>query len=207
MLEKFKEDLIQYDPSWVASKWILDNSPEIFRTDFHAYIEWKESLATKLGVDSRAISFTGSACVGFSLNPTKRYQLFNDKSDVDIAIISQYHFDISWHCLRNLGNKRYKFTPAQQASVKDHVNRLIYWGTIATDKILSILPFANLWVKALDDMSKERPTDGKDINVRIYKDFESLRAYTVNNLKSLKDDLVEEKLKVKPNAIVLENNT
>lgn len=206
MLDRFKTELLKEEISWVASKWILDRPPEIFCDDVHEYIYWKELLSAKIGVDSRAISFTGSSCTGFSLNPSKDFRYFNDSSDIDVAIISQYYFDISWHFLRNLGSERHSFTPTQKFSIKEHVNRLIYWGTIATDKIISILPFGSVWVRALDEMAKVTPTEGREINVRIYKDFESLRAYHINNLKNLKDDLTETELGVTADAIILENN-
>ena len=97
--------------------------------------------ASKIGVDSKAIVLTGSASVGFSLNPDNNLRAFTDTSDIDVAIISQHYFDISWHFLRNVGTKRYGYNRKQKDAIDDHRNRLIYWGTIATDRILQILPF------------------------------------------------------------------
>lgn len=182
----FFEDLIDKDESLVVSKWILHNTPYIFDNDIIQYIEWKELLSKKIQVDSRAICLTGSSCLGFSLNPSKHYREFNNESDIDIAIISNHYFDLSWHYLRNMGTTRYSLSLEQQESVKDHVNRLIYWGTIATDKILTILPFGDAWFKYLREMAAEDITTGRDINVRIYKDYESLRAYNIENIKKLK---------------------
>lgn len=75
----------------------------------------------------------------------------------------------------------------EQNSIEDHRKRLIYWGTIATDKILQILPFAQTWITALDEMKKIDPTKDREINLRIYRDFESLRAYQKTSLNKLKD--------------------
>ena len=36
----------------------------------------------------------------------KNFKKFNDKSDIDVGIISNYYFDIAWHELRN--QKYYK---------------------------------------------------------------------------------------------------
>ncbi|MEL7124434.1 MAG: hypothetical protein AAFO07_33670, partial [Bacteroidota bacterium] len=74
--------------------------------------------------------------------------------------------------------------------LKDHRERLIYWGTIATDRIVQILPFGENWLKAMEDMRKIDPTIDREINFRIYKDFESLREYQSNCISKLKDKLI-----------------
>jgi hypothetical protein len=184
--ELFLSELVDKDLSFVVSKWLIERVPFIFNGNLEEYILWKEKLSALIGVDSRAISLIGSACLGFSINPNKNYENFNSESDIDIAIISHFHFDHAWHRLRNLGSDLYKLSPIQRNSVNDHVNRLIYWGTIASDQILQILPFGKDWTLALFEMAKIQPTEGKVINVRIYNDFESLRAYHVNNLNHLR---------------------
>lgn len=141
MHETFLTELQESPLSLLASKWILARVPHIFESDDLSYIVWKETLSEHIGVDSSSITFTGSASIGFSLNPSKGFRSFDDDSDVDIAIISQHYFDLSWHYLRSLGVERYQFTPTQQRSIEDHARRLIYWGTIATDRIIEILPF------------------------------------------------------------------
>ncbi len=83
--------------------------------------------------------------------------------------------------------------PAKQ-SVRDHVHKYIYWGTIATDKLLPYLPFGKKWLEALDQMSRIAPTVGRDIKIRVYKDFDSLRSYQVNNLKNLRAQELEKGL-------------
>lgn len=199
-------DLESEKPSFVAMKWIIERTPHIFKCDRQAYIKWKEELSSRIKIDGKSITFTGSSCTGFSLNPNKNYKLFDDDSDIDIAIISNHYFDVSWHQLRNFGTERYGFTREQKASITDHVNRLIYWGTIATDKILEILPFGAAWIKELQLMAGYAPTSGRDINIRIYKDFESLKAYHVNNLVNLKKKLLQPTAGDSLNETVLEHH-
>lgn len=139
--DKFQKELLEAPVSFLVSKWIIDRVPHVFNDDREEYISWKEELAKKLQIDGKAIIFTGSSGCGFSLNPSKNYKDFDIESDIDIALISQIHFDIAWHYLRNLGSSRMGLTSKQKNSIRDHVTRLIYWGTIGTDKILEILPF------------------------------------------------------------------
>lgn len=190
MIDDFQTEITNTDISFVTSKWIIEKVPFIFSNNLENYIKWKEILAGKIGVDSKAIVLTGSASVGFSLNPNNYLRAFNAQSDIDVAIISEHYFDVSWHFLRNVGTKRHAYTRKINDSIDDHRNRLIYWGTIATDKIIQILPFGEKWITALNEMAALEPTKDRTINIRIYKDFEALRAYHLNNLKAIKDILI-----------------
>lgn len=190
MTPDFLTEIINSDLSFMTSKWILEKIPYIFSGNLELYIKWKETLASKLEVDSKAIALTGSSAVGFSLNPENNLREFNDQSDIDVAVISQYFFDVSWHYLRNLGTKIYSLKPKEYNAIEDHRKRLIYWGTIATDKIIQILPFGEKWITSLNQMANIDPTKDRNINLRIYKDYEALRAYQLNNLKQIKDNLI-----------------
>jgi hypothetical protein len=204
--EQFFDDLLTKPLSFVVSKWIIDCSPHIFLNQPVECIMWKEKLSSLIGIDSRSIVITGSAGVGFSLNPSKNFRKYNANSDIDVAVISNHYFDISWHALRNLGTKRHGLPEELKASVQDHVKRLIYWGTIATDKILSILPFGKEWDEALTKMKSEPATQDREINIRIYKDFESLRAYNINNLNNLKNIVLEQRIGGAPSEKLLEHH-
>lgn len=200
----FQKELLEDPISFLVSKWVLDRIPYIFNDDRNKYIFWKELLANKLKIDGKAIIFTGSSGCGFSLNPSKNYKDFDMESDIDIALISQLHFDIAWHYLRNIGASRMGMTNRQKASIQDHVTRLIYWGTIGTDKILELLPFGKSWVIALEEMKKIAPLEGRTINIRIYKDFEALRAYQTNGFKVLRTKLLS--INEGENELILEHN-
>ncbi|CAN5798779.1 hypothetical protein BH11BAC3_BH11BAC3_12080 [soil metagenome] len=190
MKDELIGDIIGEPISYTTSKWIIERVPFLFNNDFDSYINWKQKLSDLIGVDSKAIVFTGSSSVGFSLNPDNNLRPFSPESDVDVAIVSNYYFDISWFFLRNIGTRKYSFTQREKNAIEDHRKRLIYWGTIATDKIIQILPFGKEWIKSIEEMAKEKPTEGRQINFRIYKDFEALKAYHNNNLKLIKDKLI-----------------
>lgn len=183
---QFLDDLTSNPSDLVASIWIINRTPKIFNEDIKKYAQWRHSLAKNLGVDASAVLITGSAAFGVSLNPYKNYRFFDNSSDIDVAVISDYHFTEAWRTLRNIGPKRHTLPPRLKQSIKDHVERYIYWGTIATDKLLPIFSFGSQWKTALDEAAKTDPTQGRTINIRIYRDLDSLRAYHVNNLEHLK---------------------
>lgn len=186
--QQFLSDLVSHPTDLLASVWILDRIPHIFNGDIRAYAVWRHMLAKGLGVDASALLITGSASFGVSLNPNKNFRFFNEKSDIDVAVISDYHFTEGWRALRNIGPRLHSFPPAVKQSVQDHVQRYIYWGTIATDKLLHLFPYNKPWQTALENISKVHPTIGRDVKVRVYRDLDSLRAYQVNNLTQLKND-------------------
>jgi len=191
MKEQLIEDIINEHSSFITSKWVVERIPHLFENNLENYIDWKEKLSLLIGVDSKSIVFTGSSAAGISLNPEKNFKLFDEESDIDVAVVSAYHFDIAWHFLRNIGTKRHRLQPKEKFAIEDHRTRLIYWGTIATDKIIQILPFANEWMNAINEMQKIPPTLDKEINFRIYKDFEALRAYQNASINKLKDNLLK----------------
>jgi hypothetical protein len=157
--QRFLADLKERPVSLVFSKWLIDRTPHICYGNRHICLLWKEKLAERLGIDSNAMCIIGSAGLGFSLSPYKNFKKFDHTSDIDVAIISHYYFEISWHALRNIGSRLYTLDPKQRIAIQEHVNRLIYWGTIATDKILIVLPFGRKWIKTLSDMARVAPTD------------------------------------------------
>ncbi len=191
MKETLLDDILNEPVTYTTSKWVIERIPFIFNNDLDSYIDWKERLSTLIGVDSKAIVFTGSSSVGFSLNPENNFKSFDETSDVDVAIISAHYFDAAWHYLRNIGTQYYKLKYKERLAIDDHRQRLIYYGTIATDKIVHILPFGISWVNAMNEMIKIDPTKDREINFRIYKDFEALKSYQISGFTKARDILLK----------------
>lgn len=192
MKDSLISDILGKPASYTTSKWIIERVPYIFRDDLESYIIWKEKLSSLIGVDSKAIVFTGSSSVGFSLSPKKNFKAFQENSDIDVAIISNHYFDIAWYFLRNIGPQYHRFKPVIQNAINEHRERFIYHGTIATDRIVHILPFGEDWVNAMAEMIKLDPTKDREINFRIYKDFEALKAYQTLAVNIAKDKLINQ---------------
>lgn len=192
MKETIIKSIKEKSPNEFLSEYIYDRIPFIFDEDRSSFISWKQQLSKIIHIDPYSILFVGSSALGFSLNPYKNLRPFDQKSDVDLAIISQYHFTMSWYYLRNNSHLRARLDQATITAWDEHVTRLIYWGTIATDKLLGILPFGEEWIQATNEMSRIQPTYNRQINLRIYSDYESLRAYQIMSITKLRETILAE---------------
>jgi hypothetical protein len=185
--EALIESLRSKTPAAFVESHLFDCIPAVFAGDRDVFVAWKRDLAAKIEVDPACITVVGSASVGASLNPSKNFKLFDDESDIDVAVVSPHHFSIAWRYLRMNGARRLRVDSRTRIAWDEHVKRYIYWGTIATDRLLGVLPFGLEWLKATSEMGQVLPTQGRSVNLRIYADFDSLRAYHERGIRSLRD--------------------
>jgi hypothetical protein len=61
------------------------------------YYGLKAAVAEQFQIHPNEIIVVGSAKLGFSIAPTKRYRAFGETSDIDVAIVSPQLFDHVWH--------------------------------------------------------------------------------------------------------------
>jgi hypothetical protein len=166
---------------------LFGGTPGIFAGDHSAWIEWRWTLAAGLGVDDHSILMVGSAAFGISLHPDKDFRAFSDKSDVDLAVLSQRHFDVAWFEMREMRDKKWLSMPT---SVKNELRRFapnyVFAGAIAMDRLIGRLSFGKQWMIALNDMAGQDPTLGRRIKVRLYRDAEALRAYQLRGFRDAK---------------------
>jgi hypothetical protein len=191
--ETLRVALLSYSADMFTSHMLLDRTPWLWenRTD---YVNWKSSLAGGLSVDPYALMVVGSACTGVSLNPKKRlFAEFRAESDVDVAVVSYYHFEVAWKTLREMGQSTKTIPTSEERRLrKQHRDHLVFDGTIATDWVLPYLPFGREWMHALQNSESELPGPRHKVKARIYRDLDALRAYHVRNVTRLKKELAAE---------------
>jgi hypothetical protein len=190
-----RDSLIEALKSASVSKFIeeylFDRVPHVFAENRPLFIDWKRVLSEAIEVDAACITVVGSAAIGYSMNPNKNFKAFDEYSDVDVAIVSHYHFTVAWRYLRSNSIKRMHVDPRTRIAWDEHVHKYIYWGTIATDKLLGVLPFGKQWIESKTHMTSIDPTKGREVNFRIYSDFESLRSYQKDSVTNVRDSLFE----------------
>lgn len=186
----FRKAVLEYSPEQFVSEYILEPVPFAFNRNLGDWINWKGKLAALIEVDPHSLVLTGSGATGYSLSPYKALRSFDSSSDLDVAVISSHHFEVAWRFLRRRRSRELQLDKKLRNAIDEHRTRFVYWGTIATDRLLPMLPFAKEWTHALETMSKDPRTSGREVKARIYKDFEALRAYQVQGVRSLQDQLL-----------------
>jgi hypothetical protein len=181
--------LLNMDAKSFVSHHIFEPVPFGFDGNLTMWIDWKRTLADLIDVDPQDIVMTGSAAVGYSLNPHKSFKPFDAESDYDCGIISGYYFELAWRYLRQLQVSWLTLPRGSKNAISDHRKTYVFGGTIAADKILELLPFGRSWQTALDAMADVDPTKNRDVKLRIYKDYDSLRYYQARNIDSLREQV------------------
>jgi len=183
------ENLQRVSASAFLEDHLFDCVPHVFADDRASYVIWKRTLGTALEVDPACLTLVGSAALGYSLNPVKNLRQFDSSSDVDVAVVSHYHFTVAWRYLRTNSTRRVNVDTRTRTAWDEHKNRYIYWGTIATERLLGILPFGLQWLRATTQMGQIDPTKGRDVNLRIYSDYEALRSYQILSVRNVRNAL------------------
>ncbi len=182
--------LLVSEPEDFVSHYLFEPIPHAFEGDLNLWVSWKKTLAKHLGVDPYEMVLTGSGAVGFSLNPRKGYKPFDHTSDVDVGVISMHHFEIAWRYLRQSRPSWLSLPSVTRRALMSHRKNYVFEGAIATDMILSLLPFGIQWQVGLDAMSTLAPTNGREVKLRIYRDFEALRVYQASGVAKLRNELL-----------------
>lgn len=175
-------DIQTLKPAVFVDKWFGHSIPHVFGTDMEAYLAFKREFGNHIGVSTYDLMIIGSAATGVSLKPSNKFSKFTADSDVDLAVVSSHYFDVGWRWMRALGAARYSLPPEAQSWIREHETRLVYWGAIATDQILHHMPFGPIWIPCLADLSGRSPIDGRDLTVRIYRDFGSLQGTLIHTV-------------------------
>ena len=182
--EELREEYARLGPQAFVANHIIDRVPFVFAGQQERYNHWRAKLAAGLNVDLGAIVLVGSGAVGCSLNPTKAFTPFGEQSDLDVGVVSTLHFDIAWRQLRNL--KRSDTQSYREWSAVAQHTKLVYWGCIATNWILHLMPFGAQWQNAALEVGPTAPeSQSREINFRVYRDIASLRDYHERNVRKL----------------------
>jgi hypothetical protein len=125
---------------------------------------------------------------GVSLSPTKRLRPFGPHSDIDIVVVSLDHFEAAWSWMRE-ARLNLRLTTIQRELIRDHMERLVFFETIACDRNLQEFPFGRHWFATFEAARKDALIDGRLIKARIYRNREALIAYLKLGLRLLRVNL------------------
>lgn len=94
MIDEFKQDLAKLSSVQILRKYILGAESQVLSAVQHYQL--REQVCEHFQVGYNEIIMVGSGKLGFSIKPARRFKLFNDKSDIDIAVVSPKLFENVW---------------------------------------------------------------------------------------------------------------
>lgn len=166
--------------------WVDEN---FLRPDPFAFSEefWRKftlKCSRLLGVEANGVYCIGSGALGYSLSPGKMRgsepKLFDEESDIDLAIISHRYFEDSWRHLRSISH------PAQEALDKEFRENIkwqkkrLFDGAILVNHFVEYLPYGEVWLRGMSQLAQMVSVElGREVEIGlwIYRDYWSVRNY------------------------------
>lgn len=184
---------------------LLQPIPWIFEGDEEGYELWRGDVARKAEVDQKGIFIVGSAATGYSLSPAKPGRLFravglggDPPSDIDIAIIDENLFFLTWNLIVSLDRGRalsrrlsHVWTKRRGTFVGQvkHMRESVYWGTIGHAFVPRGTDIAQRIRMLFAATTRRTPFLGHEAHARIYRRREDLVGYHEWGIGELLDEL------------------
>ncbi|MGV9677575.1 hypothetical protein ACWDSJ_20065 [Nocardia sp. NPDC003482] len=189
-LARFWNDFRAMDKnvSYFVTARIFEGTPAIWPEEVE-YVRWRHLVADRLDVDPVGVQLVGSARLGYSLNPNKQFKLFDERSDLDIAVVSSEIFESTWIELKTL------LEMEEFRTQKGNLRKLVFEECIGTDIVLPRLSsIGEKWSKARDMITELLGRDfrGRDVNYRIYRNHRALRDYHMTSVGRARDRAIED---------------
>lgn len=102
-LDEYKKDLSALTAIQIVRKHILYGESCILPED--KYFDLRSEIADHFQLNPNEVLVVGSAKLGFSIVPSKRYRLFHDESDIDVVLVSSRLFDEIWEAVFNYSHE------------------------------------------------------------------------------------------------------
>lgn len=194
--DRFQQALLDADS--VQSRYelvdqqVLRGVPHVFEHAPRGYQLMKRAVARALGIATADVAVVGSAQSGFSLDPNRFPAAFRKDSDVDVVVVSDKLFDVSWIDL--LTNRR-KGWWSLSARVRHHVTEhrregYIYRGWIRPDSITPTLTIGMAWSTAFSRLPATTGLLEHPFHGRLYRTWEHVRIYHQLGLNTIRRSLL-----------------
>lgn len=144
-----------------------------------AHYQLRQAIADHFEVHPVNVVVAGSAKLGFSIAPQKRYNPFGDKSDLDVAVVDDALFARIWWEIHE--NTRQKFDWPQRGDFSKYLMR----GWIRPDKFPAIqAPTTSGWWDFFKSLSKKV---GISVNGAAYKDWRFFESYHITAIEAAQE--------------------
>ena len=172
-MESFRDALNRRSSIDIVQRYITFGNPTVLSQSQH--VELKQRIATAFGVHHTDVLVVGSAKLGFSIAPHKRWKAFGETSDVDVAIVSRELYEKIWHQVSLLlVTDPYIRWPKKQKYAEHQLH-----GWMRPDLLPSSpsLPLADDWFEFFRGLTSEGCCGPYKISAGLYYDVHFLERY------------------------------
>ena len=181
-LGKFKEDLIELPLIQVVRKHII--SGDCFILSHDQYFDLRSEVADHFGLHPNEVLVVGSAKLGFSIVPKKRFRPFSrNKSDIDVALVSSKLFDQVSEDIFS-----YKQEAGDWPKYPEFADYL-FQGWIRPDMLPEspVFPFGKKWWDFFLGLTDNQRYGDYKISGALYKSYFFIENYQENCVQQCKD--------------------
>ena len=170
-LSGFRADLAMHPTQRVMRKHLTFGDCAMLTQAQH--YEMKEAVADRFGTHPNEVYVVGSAKLGFSVAPQKRYRSFCDESDIDVALISDILFDRIW-------KEVYDYEQTQSSwATRGQFAKYFLRGWIRPDKLPpgASFPFSDAWFEFFRELTNSRRFGDVKISAGLYRNWKFFEGY------------------------------
>lgn len=177
-IEEFKEELSDINNSVedIINKHLLSGTPYIFSDDNNKFFALKKDIANFFEVNQTKVYVIGSAKLGFSIAPRKRYKPFDLDSDIDVAIIDETTFIRYWKKLYQF-NIEIRAKSINDEKIYREFLEYFFKGWLRPDKFPSTMNEKKDWFDFFQSLQK-------NINIRLLQVFTMMKRCLLDIIKT-----------------------
>lgn len=170
-ITEFREDLRQRDVPELVQRYITYG--DCFALSADAYFDLKKNVGRQFGVHPSSVVVVGSAKLGFSIAPDKRYRIFGETSDIDVALCSSELFDAIWEDVFDF------WTRGEQWTELTEFRKYLFRGWMRPDKLPPAKSFqrSKEWWEFFRQMTATGNYGSYKITGALYKTWHFLESY------------------------------
>jgi hypothetical protein len=179
----FQADLAILATYQIVQKHILLSNSFVLTRDIDYAL--RAAVADHFELRPEEVYIVGSAKLGFSIAPDKRYKPFHDRSDIDIAIASERLFDHMWHRVLEYWNETKYWTKFSD------FKHYLFRGWIRPDMLPPSRKFvaAQNWWDFFQELTQSRQFGPYKIRAGLYKSADFLQVYQSDCVNQCKTKL------------------
>jgi len=182
-IAQFKEQLSKLTSQQIVQKEIIFGDCAVLESGL--YHTLREKVALNFKIHPNEVLVVGSAKLGFSIAPHKKYRYFGNNSDIDVVIVSPNLFDLFWKNVYNLWREKIIWES------ENDFKKYLFQGWIRPDKLPNSKNFqlSNDWWEFFRNLTSTGDFGPYKINGAIYKDWNFLEGYQNFAVQYCKDQL------------------